>query len=151
MDDAQREVFVPRAVDDLQQTARVASGNGARLGAADVPELALEQSRGHLRLNQVVDARATAAPSAFGQFNQGKLGNGAEHLSRLRRDFLTVAKGAGLVVSHGLRRNVRAARRQYSDVHEPLLNLLDLVVPLPGGRVVRRGAGRQLPELRHTR
>src|SRR5260370_25737141 len=131
MDDAEGEVFVPRAVDDLQQTGRVASGNDGRLGAADVPELALEQSSGHLRLNQVVDARATAAPSAFGQFNQRKMGNGAEHLSRLRRDFLTVAKVAGLVVSHGLRRDVRAGLPQNSDLHEPLLYVLDLAVPLP--------------------
>src|SRR5260370_16904024 len=121
MDDAQREVFVPRAVYDLQQTARVASGNDGRPGAADVPELALEQSRGHLRLNQVVDARATAAPSAFGQFNQGKLGNGAEHLSRLRRDFLTVAKVAALVVSHALPRNFLPCRPQNSHLPPPLL------------------------------
>src|SRR6266567_6593864 len=106
MDDAHGEVLIPRAVDDLQQTPRVASGNDARLGAADVLELPLEQSGGHLRLNQVVDARATAAPSAFGQFNQCQMGNGAEHLPRLCRDFLAVAKMTGLVVSHGLRRNV---------------------------------------------
>src|SRR6266849_5014460 len=144
MDDAQGEILVPRAVDDLQQTTRVASGNDARLGAADVLELALEQGGGHLRLNQVVDARAPAAPGAFGQFSQREMGNGAEHLSRLGRDFLAVAKVAGLVISHGLRRNVRAGRRLNSDLHEPLVDVLDLVVPLAGEWLVARVAGEQL-------
>ena len=70
---------------------------------ADVVQFAVEKFVGHFRLDQIVNARAAAAPGAFGQFDQFQIRNRLQDLARLRGDFLAVAQMAGLVIGHGLR------------------------------------------------
>ena len=98
MDDAEIQPFLFRAVDQLEQAAGIRGGDDIRAGGFDVPQLAGEQGVGGVRVRQVINTRAAAAPGGFGEFNEFQTGNRAEELARLRRDFLAVAEVAGVVL-----------------------------------------------------
>ncbi len=58
------------AIDELQQASGVASGDGGRARGTDMLDFALQQSAGHLGLNDVVDTGAPTAPGTLGKFDQ---------------------------------------------------------------------------------
>ena len=104
MYDAERKILLARPVKDLQKAAGIAGGDDRSAGGFDVAELAIEEIARHFRLDQIVDAGATAAPCAFRQFDKFEIGDGPEHGARLGGDFLAVAEVTRLVVGDGLRR-----------------------------------------------
>jgi hypothetical protein len=128
MDQAHRDFLPADAVGDVGQAAGIAGRHDGGFGGDDVLELAVQQLIGHLRLDQIVDARAAAAPSALRQLRQCELGNGAQNLARLRGDLLAVAQMAGFVVSDVLRGRARLGRRE-ADLRQPFVDVLEFRVP----------------------
>ena len=104
MHNPQRGIFFARPVEDLEQAARVASGDSLGASAADVLELALQKFACHFRLDKIVNAGAAAAPHAFVQLDQIQIWNGFQNLSRLRFDLLAVTQMTRLMVSDRLLR-----------------------------------------------
>ena len=86
------------AVLDLKETTGIAGGDNGRARGSDVVEFALEKFIRHFGLDQVVDARAAAAPHRLGQRHDVEAGNRIKQSARLRGDFLAVAKMAGVVI-----------------------------------------------------
>src|SRR5258706_314461 len=81
-----------RTVDDLQEATGIGRGHNLRAGGFDVLELALKKFVGHLRLDQIVNARAAATPGALRQLNEFEIWDGAQKFPGLPRDLLAVAK-----------------------------------------------------------
>ena len=125
--------------------------------------LAFEELVGHLGLREVVDAGATAAPTALGQFHELHAGDGPEQRARLGGDFLAVAEVAGVVVGDHLRISdfrfpisdfavrLRVAGfggwglgRINPDFAEPLVDVLHLRVPFVSARFIDEVAFEQL-------
>ena len=88
----------------------VAVGHDGGAGGLDVLELAVQELVGHLRLDDVVDAGAAAAPGALRQLDQLQVRDQAQQLARLGGDLLAVRQVAGLVIGHHLRRGVVGGR-----------------------------------------
>ena len=108
------------AVLDLEQAAGIARGDDGRAGGRDVVELSLEELVGHLGLDEVVDARAAAAPHRLGQRLDVEAGDFREQLARLHGDLLPVAEMAGVVIGDaGLRARLpfSGARKSISTSH----------------------------------
>ena len=99
MNHPQIHPFLPGAIDELQKTTGVARGYDFRPGGPDMFEFATEELIGHLRLHNIVNAGAAAAPRALGQFDQFQIRDRAQELARLGGDFLAVAKMTGFVLS----------------------------------------------------
>src|ERR1039457_5033073 len=97
VDNTQVQALVFGAVDKLEQAAGVAVGHDAGAGRFDVLELAVQKLVGHLRLHNVVNAGAAAAPQAFRQLDQLQVRDQAQQLTRLVGGLLPVRPGAGLV------------------------------------------------------
>lgn len=75
MDDANGELFLAEAVEDLEKATGVAGGDDGRAGRFDVFDFALEKVAGHFRLDQVVDAGAATAPHALREFDELQVRN----------------------------------------------------------------------------
>src|SRR6185437_16626896 len=110
MHDAQIQALAFRAIDNLEQAARIAGGDDLRAGGLDVPELSCEKFVRHFRLDKVINASAPATPAAFRQLNQFQVWDRPQQLPWLRRDLLSVAKMAGFVIGDGLPGLVPARR-----------------------------------------
>ena len=67
----------------------------------------------------------------------------AQQLARLGGDLLAVRQVAGLVVGHHLRRGMVGGRLN-ADLNEPLVDVLDLLVPEGGAVAIGRVVGEQL-------
>ena len=74
-----------------------------------MPDLAVEQLVGHLRLGDVVDTGTATAPRALRQLGQFQSRNRLEQLPRLRGDILAMAQVTGFVVGDLLRLAKRGA------------------------------------------
>ena len=121
-------VCLPQARLQLHGTAGVGGGDDGRAGADEVGEFAVEQLLRHLRLGDVVDARAAAAPVRFRQLHKIQARNHPQQIARRLGNLLAVAKVAGLVIGHAL--DVRRRRRMLqSDFREPLVDVLQLLRP----------------------
>src|ERR1051326_7404520 len=100
-------------------------------------EFAAEEFIRHFRLHDLVNAGAAAAPGGFRQLHQFQIWNRSQDLSRLRRNFLPMTQVTGLGVRHG--RSLLPpgggtatffwGRRLDPDSGEPLVDVLDLLVP----------------------
>jgi len=60
---------------DLNQTPRIGRRDGDRSCFVNLCELSLEQFGGHLRLGNIVNARASAAPIGLRQLDQFQAGD----------------------------------------------------------------------------
>ena len=100
MNDLDAFVGLAESVFKLDEAAGIGRGDDARAGRAEVSELALQEPRRGLRLSEVVDARAAAAPGRLGALAQFDAGDCPQNFPWLRRDFLPVAEMAGLVIRH---------------------------------------------------
>ena len=89
------------AVFQLKMAARVGGGDDLGAGGEHVPDLAVLEARGGLRLGDGVDARAAAAPLGLGALAQLEPRDGAEDGAGLRADLLPVAEVATLVIGDG--------------------------------------------------
>ena len=78
MDNFEVEVLLPGTIDELQQTARVSSGDYRRTGSLNMSQLAFEELAGHLGLCQIVNSRAAATPGALGERRQLEVGDGMQ-------------------------------------------------------------------------
>ena len=110
---------------ELQQATRIGRGHrrGASLG--DVTHLAFLKFCGHLRLRDIVYARAAATPHRLRKLDQSQTRNCSEDFSWLPGDLLTVAQMTSLVVSDGLwhDRRFSDARLSKPDRAKPLVNI----------------------------
>lgn len=110
---------------ELQQATRIGCGHrrGASLG--DVTHLAFLKFCGHLRLRDIVYARAAATPHRLRKFDQFETRDRSEDFPRLSSYFLTVAQMTSLVVSDGLwhDRRFSDARLSKPDRAKPLVNI----------------------------
>ena len=70
MHDTQVHAFLLSPVDDLEETAGIAGSNDVSASGFDVLDFSLEQLVRHFGLNDVVDARAAAAPRRFGELDE---------------------------------------------------------------------------------
>src|SRR5215469_3456348 len=70
VNDSQVQTFIARAINQLQQAAWICGGHNLRTGGLDVLDFPLQKLAGHLRLNQIVNPSAPAAPGAFGQLHK---------------------------------------------------------------------------------
>ena len=113
----------------LDVAAGIGRGDDARAGRAQMSELALLEPRRGLRLGDVIDARAAAAPGRLGALAQFDAGDRPQNFPRLGGNFLPVTKMAGLVIRCDLRRGARGERRGASaEAGEPAFS--PLVPPL---------------------
>lgn len=87
-----------QTVDELQMASGIASGDRTRAGGGEMADLALLQDSRGLRLGDVVNAGAAAAPIRLRKFGQLDAGDSAQDFTRLPGDFLAVAEVAGLMV-----------------------------------------------------
>lgn len=143
MDHAEGHAACGAAVDDLEQAARIASGDDGRAGGGDVVDLSLEKFPGHLGLGDVVDARAAAAPTCLWQLDQFQAGDLFEQIPRLLGDFLTVAKVATLVVGGDLCGGGGFLRGFDLDAPEEFVDVLDLGIPLVSQGKITRIVGKE--------
>ena len=86
------------AVANLHEAPRIAGGDDGRAGGGDVVEFPLQKFIGHFGLDEVVDARAAAAPHRFGQRRDVEARYFGEKFAGLGGDFLAVAEVAGVVI-----------------------------------------------------
>ena len=137
MDDFDFDAARGEAVADLEEATRIAGGDDGGAGGRDMVEFTLQKFVGHFGLDEVVDARAAAAPHRFGQRHHLQAGNFREEFARLGGDFLAVAEMAGVVIGDaGLR--TRLFRRAKIDLDEPFADVPDFPGPLRRlGRVTR--------------
>ena len=70
MHDAHGQLPVAEAVHDLEQATGVAGRDHLGARGLDMLNLAFEEVARHFRLDQVIDARAAAAPRALGKFDE---------------------------------------------------------------------------------
>jgi len=123
------EMLTSGAIHDLQQAPRIAGSDDPGPGAFDMPDFALKELVGHLRLNQVVDARAATAPGAFRKLDQLEIWNRVQQLARLRSNLLAMAKMAGFMISDRCRRLITRRAWFDADLHEPFVNIFDFRIP----------------------
>ena len=100
MDDLDLFASLAKSIFKLDEAAGIGRGDDVRVGRAQVSKLALLEPRCGLRLRDVVDARAAAAPGGLGTLAQFDAGDGPQNFPRLRGDFLPVAEMAGLVIRY---------------------------------------------------
>src|SRR4051812_11633606 len=81
MDDAHWQVRFLRAIEDLEQAAGVGGGDDICTGTPNVLQLALQKVIRHLRLDEIVDPGASAAPGALRQLHQLQPWNRLKNLS----------------------------------------------------------------------
>ena len=75
MDEADGHLMAADAVEHVGEATGICAGDDRCVCFFDVAEFAVEKLVGHFRLNQIVNARAAAAPVAFGEFDQLQVGN----------------------------------------------------------------------------
>ena len=86
------------AAGDLKVTSGVGGGEDRCAGTDDVPDLPDEELLGLLRLGDVVDASAAAAPVGFGEFHKLESGDELQEVAGLLGDLLAVRQVTGIVV-----------------------------------------------------
>src|SRR5688572_27866477 len=124
MRNAHGQLLLAEAIHDLEEAAGIAGRDDLGTRGLDMLNYAFEKVARHFGLDQVIDARAAAAPRAFGEFNEFEIRNCAKQRARLRGDLLAVAKVTRLVIRDYLRRAARGFRN--ADFCEPLVNVLHL-------------------------
>ena len=87
---------------ELQQATRISRGHRQGAGLDNVTYFTFLKFRRHLRLRDIVNARAAATPHRLRQLDQLEAGDGGEDFSRLPGYLLTVAQMTSLVVSDRL-------------------------------------------------
>ena len=113
----------------MQQAAGIAGRDDLRLRGSEVSHFPVQEILSHLRLDQVVNARAAATPSALRQFHECQSRDGPQQLSGLRGDLLPVTQVASLMIGHSDRLRVGDLRSADADVRQPFMNILHLPVP----------------------
>ena len=116
------------AVGKLDDAARVRGGDHLRSRLLDVVHLSFLELHRHLRLRDIVDPRAAAAPIRFVQLFTFYARDRVEHLPGRRRDLLSVCKVAGIVVGDGFV-NAFPSWRPVADRDQEFVNVLDLFAP----------------------
>ena len=108
------------SVFDLDVAAGIGRGDQTRAGCAKVAEFALQEPRRGLRLRDIIDARAAAAPRRLGALAQLDAGDRPQNFPRLRGNFLPVAEMAGLVIGHDRRsRPITNVQLRTSNIQRP--------------------------------
>lgn len=124
---------LPQPVHQLKVTARIGGGDMVGTGLRQTPEFTVKELGGLLGLSDVVDTGGAATPAAFRKFSQPDAGEGIEQLPGLPGDLLSVAEMAAFVVGKVRCPGKRTRRRRAkADFDQPFMNILCLLVPLPG-------------------
>lgn len=118
----------------LDCATRIRRRNDCRLRFGDVREFSQQQLPRHLRLRDVVDAGAPAAPHRLRQFHELGIA-GAQHLAGGMGNLLAVAKVTSLVVGHAQR--LAPSRFLQFVPGQPFMHVLEFRRPL--GRARRVG------------
>ena len=112
------------ATGDLKVAPGVGGGEDRCAGADDVPDLPDEELFGLLRLGDVVDAGAAAAPVGLGELDELEPGDEFEDVARLLGDLLPVGQVTGVVVGDGEVAQA-LARGAATVLHHPFMDIAE--------------------------
>jgi hypothetical protein len=127
----------------LEVAAWVGSGDDRGGGGGEVGQFAGEELGGLLRLGDVIDAGAAAAPGGLRKFRQSEAGDEFEELAGLAADFLAVAKVAGFVIGDGGFATTGRGGAAV-DLNQELVDVPDLGIPGVGAGGVGGVTGKEV-------